>query len=112
MAQEVQQHRLHWPVPDVGDLIQIPDSRIYLRIIQDGDRNLRWFNVANCVTKMTLSYRARQLLEIKSPWLECIIQNGFLLEGYVRMVPAGQDDCGGSGSGTAVAVVSDSSSSS
>ena len=75
------------PIPPEGFNITLPNEFIELHITQHGDKNLVWGNVKNAIVSLK-NYYADPAIKSPAYLAEVIVQLGFLLEGYVRMIEA------------------------
>ena len=88
---QIAKHREKDPVPQQG--AGLTTEQIRLDIKQDGDSNLIWWNILQCVLEMNTYYLARPSTERYSPKAECIIQRGFYLEGTAKMISTMRPQC-------------------
>ena len=73
------------PVPVEGLSLTLPYDLVELEILVVGDKNLIWFNVAQCVQRMAKVYETKAA---DVPFLQCGIHEDNYLQGKVQTVLA------------------------
>ena len=73
------------PIAKEGFNISLRHDLVELHVIQEGDKNMVWGNVQLAIGKLKEWYNAKETGN-QVPWLEVGVQNGWFLEGWVRMV--------------------------
>ena len=72
-------------IPHEGYTIKLDHELVQLDIIQHGDKNLVWGNVKNALVEMKKHFADRRVPS-QTDLVEVAVQDGHILEGYVRMV--------------------------
>ena len=75
-------------------MIYFPHETVSFQIVQQGNKDLHWYHVANCLIEMQKFYqRVPEREGQRAPWTECDIMSkgeegeGDVLQGYVKMIP-------------------------
>ena len=91
-SRQVLEHSPSEALPPQGVDLQVTgEYSVKLAIRQEGDRNLIWFNVLICISRMKAYYRELPATVAFARHGECLIQRGFYLEGYAKLARLDQE---------------------